>query len=613
MAGGEKTGDRVALVIGNGAYTHALPLRNPANDGRAIGEKLGELGFSVTTGIDLGRDPLENALFDFEASIEEAEVALLYYAGHGLQVEGENYLLAVDANIEMKFHLKRRAFSLNEILSVMSARDRTSLVFLDACRNNPFPRSLSRVLRRGDDDSRGLAIAPKVAGTFIAFATAPNEIAQDGKGKNSPFTEALLKHIGVPNISILDMMTDVINEVMRMTGEEQQPWIQTNLRSKFYFRPPAAPADLRDQEGRAKATRAAAEWEMIKDTDDIVQLESFVQQFAGTHHAGLAEDRIAEVEEAARAKAAAEAEARAKAEAERKKVEARAKALREEIARASDRETLFALFAEDPAAVNARLRDAGFINVPSRKDGKPVSFWLKSGESFQDLDAGPEMVVVPAGRFKMGAQTKHNVVIPNPFAVGKYPITFNEWNAAFAAGGVAHRPEDRDWGRERRPVIHVSWDDAQACIKWLSKATGQHYRLLSEAEWEYACRAGSETAYCFGDNPDELKNYAWFAANSPTKKHREGETHPVGEKKPNAFGLYDMHGNVFEWCEDCWNKTYDNAPKDGSAWTSGQCDLRVQRGGAWNGGKEELRSDYRYNNERTSRRGNVGFRVARTL
>jgi len=137
---------RVALVIGNAEYAHAGLLANPANDARGMAERLAALEFSVHTGIDLARDPMENALFEFEAQIRNADVALLFYAGHGLQVKGENYLIPVDANIEMEMHLKRRAFSLSEVLGVMSERTSTNLVFLDACRNNPFTRSLSRAL-----------------------------------------------------------------------------------------------------------------------------------------------------------------------------------------------------------------------------------------------------------------------------------------------------------------------------------------------------------------------------------------------------------------------------------------------------------------------------------
>ena len=172
----------------------------------------------------------------------------------------------------------------------------------------------------------------------------------------------------------------------------------------------------------------------------------------------------------------------------------------------------------------------------------------------------------------------HKVTIRQAFAVGKYPVTFAEWDACGCVQGTGfqHKPGDQGWGRGRRPVIDVSWDDAQAYVKWLSGKTGQPYRLLSEAEWEYACRAGSETAYSFGDNESDLGRHAWYSANSG------GKTHPVGEKAANGFRL----------CMTCTATSGSGArtagtaitrvhPPDGSAWTTGDSGSRVLRGGSW--------------------------------
>ncbi len=244
-------------------------------------------------------------------------------------------------------------------------------------------------------------------------------------------------------------------------------------------------------------------------------------------------------------------------------------------------------------------------------------------ESFRDGDAAwaPEMAMIPPGEFPMGSpagegsdneRPQHKVAIPKAFAVGKYPVTFAEWDAYVSDGGgllgfgKRYSPADAGWGRGRRPVINVSWDDAQAYVKWLSQKTRRPYRLLSEAEWEYACRAGSTTAYSFGDSDNDLGLCAWFYGNAG------GRTHPVGEKKPNAFGLYDMHGNVWEWCEDCWNGNYNGAPADGSAWTTRDRSYRVLRGGSWSGYPPGLRSAFRLNYSPDYRFNNVGFRVART-
>ena len=156
------------------------------------------------------------------------------------------------------------------------------------------------------------------------------------------------------------------------------------------------------------------------------------------------------------------------------------------------------------------------------------------------------------------------------------------------------------------PVEEVSWKEAQKFVKKLSAKTGKNYRLPSEAEWEYAARAGSTTVFSFGNDEKQLAEYAWFVQNSGVK------TQPVGLKKPNAFGLYDMHGNVWEWTQDCWNKNYSKAPKDGSAWTTGGCSLRVVRGGSWIINPSSLRSAIRFWNSAAFRFYLNGFRVART-
>ena len=240
----------------------------------------------------------------------------------------------------------------------------------------------------------------------------------------------------------------------------------------------------------------------------------------------------------------------------------------------------------------------------------------KPGEIFRDCDRCPEMVVVPEGRFRMGdlngvgddeEKPIHNVTIASPFAVGKYEVTFAEWDACVAAGGCTHRPED-DGGRGSLPVIRVSWNDVQEYVKWLSRVTGEPYRLLSEAEWEYVARAGTTTNFWWGDKigPDH--------ANSILHRSNAKRSHatPVGTFKPNAFGLFDTAGNVWEWVEDCWNKNYHGAPDDGSAWTSGECDTRVNRGGDF-GLPISLRSASRDDAHASFQFFNLGFRVARTL
>ena len=245
------------------------------------------------------------------------------------------------------------------------------------------------------------------------------------------------------------------------------------------------------------------------------------------------------------------------------------------------------------------------------------------GDVFRDCPDCPEMVVVPAGSFTMGSPPseegrsdsegpQHEVTIGSKFAVGVYEVTFDEWDACVSGGGCGgYRPDDEGWGRGGRPVINVSWEDARAYAEWLSGETGESYRLLSEAEWEYVARAGTVTRFWWGDaiglnraNCDDScgDHYA-----NPS---------PVGSFGANAFGLHDVHGNVLEWVEDCWHENYARAPRDGSAWLGGQggdCSLRVFRSGTWMSAPLFLRSAGRAGSESGLRLFLYGFRLFRSV
>ncbi|MEE9544528.1 MAG: formylglycine-generating enzyme family protein, partial [Rhodospirillales bacterium] len=255
---------------------------------------------------------------------------------------------------------------------------------------------------------------------------------------------------------------------------------------------------------------------------------------------------------------------------------------------------------------------------PASSPVKPAVgvFPKKAGQVFRDCADCPEMVVIAKGSFRMGdlsgggdsdEKPVHRVTIPNAFAVGKYEVTFTEWDACVSAGGCnGLRPKDRGWGRDSRPVINVSWNDAKEYVGWLSRKTGQEYRIPSESEWEYAARAGTGTKWSCGNKEGCLGGVAWYAGNSGSR------THPVGQKGANGFGLYDMHGNVWEWVEDC-KQSYSGTPTDGSAQTgSNSCD-RVSRGGFWDGHSRDLRAADRDGDPPDLRDGILGFRLARTL
>jgi formylglycine-generating enzyme required for sulfatase activity len=245
---------------------------------------------------------------------------------------------------------------------------------------------------------------------------------------------------------------------------------------------------------------------------------------------------------------------------------------------------------------------------------------LKPGDAFKECARDcPEMLVIPAGSYTMGGPTEneqpqHTVAFAKPFAVSKYELTFADWDACVAGGGCnGYKAADQGWGRRQRPVVNVDWDDAKEYAAWLSQVTGKAYRLLTEAEYEYAARAGTTTAYHWG-NGIKLNGQAMANCSGCGSKWDGDQTAPVGSFSPNEFGLYDMLGNVWEWTEDCAHGNYNSAPTDGSAWIAdGDCSNRVVRGGSWYDSPEFLHSAYRYWLASHSRSYILGFRVARTL
>ncbi len=243
----------------------------------------------------------------------------------------------------------------------------------------------------------------------------------------------------------------------------------------------------------------------------------------------------------------------------------------------------------------------------------------------------PEMVTIPPGEFLMGTpqtqehsngddgreEPQHGVRIAYRFALGNYPVTFADWDAAIAVGAPLERPIDQGWGRNRRPVINVSWEDAKAYASWLNRRLGLEgradaYRLPSEAEWEYACRAGTTSPFNFGTTISTSQANYDGASDGGQSRQR---TTTVGSFPANVFGLHDMHGNVREWCEDAWNSSYclSGRPDDGSAWLAGDTSRHTLRGGSWNTGAFELRSAFRLSASSIDRGNDIGFRLARTI
>ena len=257
---------------------------------------------------------------------------------------------------------------------------------------------------------------------------------------------------------------------------------------------------------------------------------------------------------------------------------------------------------------------------------------LRPMDQFTECESCPEMIVVPAGRFLMGARNEepgstpderpqHEVNFAQPFSVGRFPVTFSEWDACVAGRGCSYQPGDQSWGRGSQPVINVLWDDAEQYVAWLSRTTGRTYRLLSEAEREYVARAGTTTAFWWGDsfNPEQancaLGNLELSSASTDglQKPIVGARPLPVQSFAPNPWGLYQVHGNVYDWVEDCWHDNYDGAPSDGSPWMGDNCGAHVLRGGAFSRKPQAARSAARIWFGSSNRLVYMSVRVARAL
>jgi formylglycine-generating enzyme required for sulfatase activity len=494
---------RVALVIGNSGYRHTAHLDTPGNDAAQLARKLEKLGFHVLRRTDLDATHFAETMDSFSRSLRGADVALFYYAGHGLQFRGKNYIVPVDARLKNEFSLKRETFLVTDIIELMEAQARTNLVFLDACRNNPLAEKLRRSMSstRSALLGRGLGRMSLVNGeTLLVHAAASGTETLDSHGKYSPFASALLKHIGTPGLEVEVMLKRVTRSVQTATRELQQPERLSRLTSEFYFRK----ARLSTQ------TRAG----------DTAASSTFLAK------------RLA------------------------------------------------------------------FLEAELKKQGENRFI--------------PELVNIPGGMFMMGCvsgkdcqddETPVHPVTLSPFQISKYETTFAQWDACVAAGGCKHKPGDRGWGRGNRPVIYVSWNDATAYASWLSKKTGQTWRLPTEAEWEYVARAGTTTRYAFGSTirPDQA-NFGY----------RLKKTVPVGQCPANRFGVHDMQGNVWEWVSDRYSAKYYSSSPVKNPRGSATGASRGFRGGSWLFRARNLRSADRNNYAPNYRSNNLGFRLVRT-
>jgi formylglycine-generating enzyme required for sulfatase activity len=535
---------RLALVIGNNAYETA-PLKNSVNDARAVAQALRDREFVVTARENVTQNEMKQVIRDFGEQLRAAgreSVGLFYYAGHGVQVQDRNFLIPVDAKVTSEEDVEFEAVEVGQVIAKMyAAQNSMNIVILDACRDNPFARSFRSM-------SRGLALMNAPTGILIAYATAPGSTAGDGAGANGLYTEELLTAMRTPGLPIENVFKQVRIKVRERSNGKQVPWESSSLVGNFYFTPPAGASPTPTPRPNDDAALELAFWDAIKTSTDPQDFKDYLEQYPNGRFASLARRRAA---------------------------------------------SLGASVSTTPTPSRTPTIDG------TRSETKPHTGTGSLAATVTNK-FGIALVLVPQGSFMMGStngdaneQPVHRVTIAAPFYLGKYEVTQAQWTAVMGSNPSENK------GAEN-PVEQVSWDDAQEFIRKLNALNdGFEYRLPTEAEWEYACRAGTS-----GDFAGDLEALGWYESNS------RGSTHPVGQKKPNAFGLYDMHGNVWEWCADRSPETYQGAPSDGSAWIDLRSQKRILRGGSWDHDANHSRSAYRHWFTSGHHTHGIGFRIA---
>jgi formylglycine-generating enzyme required for sulfatase activity len=736
---------RIALVIGNSAYEKVAPLPNPTNDASAMSAMLKGAGFDVVDlKLDLKANEMRRALRNFADTARDADVAIVYFAGHGIEIEGINYLIPVDAVLERDIDAFDEAIPLDRILTVIEPVKKLRLVILDACRDSPF-----RKTKRNNLASRGVGrglvrVEPDSPNTMIAYAAKAGSIAIDGDSKNSPFTAALVKYLPRPGLDLRRAFGFVRDDVLKATGNRQEPFVYGSLGGEDVALVPAvvaAPPAASTPDPQA----ARHDYELALQINVPSGWDAFIGKYPSGFYTDLAKaqrDKLvtaqtAAIEEARRAAEKKALDESAAAEAERAKAAAQAKAAQDariaadkakaaEDAKAAREREVFekqkaieeakaAELARAQAAQEARIaadkaraaeeakaarereaferqraleeakaaelaraqaleqakaaeqvkaaetiRLAALATADPRIGGAVESDEprFKTTNPFKDCEDCPEMVTVAQGEVLMGSNRndidsgiaaanegpQHKAIIRQPLAIGRFEVTRDQY-AAFVKrsgykGGERCVTFENNVPQERanrtflnpgfaqdgtHPAVCVSWTDAKAYVEWLSQTTGKPYRLLSEAEFEYAARAGGTSRFGVSSDPDEICKFANGAdesakaaglpGDSPYMNCKDGYpfTAPVGSFPANAFGLHDLVGNVWEWTEDCFYNDYASAKPDGAARTEAACPVRTVRGGDWFSNEAALRPAARAKANADARHDDIGFRVARTL
>ena len=553
---------RVALVIANSDYTHLSKLKNPPEDAKAVAKRLKAFGFTLLHPIrgsdvqnDLSEDELITARNALLKAASGAKIAFIYYSGHGASLGKHLQAHILPVNIAKPTQsktslqlLKRHSLSLDSLLTGLDQKAELTLAVFDACREIPELEKTKGIF--GNDLWRGLGRVKYGRKRIIAYSGSQGQVVADGQGKYSPYTQRLLEVMdNNPSLEVGNLFREVATKVESYTHQTAEVLIQGVPPNRYYLKQGAD-----NNEGDKPQKRFA-----LTVNTSPAQARVKLLHIKPVYHDGI---RL------------------------------------------------------QPDEYEVEVSQSGYITkkgwVTLGKANKIVDIVLKKKQ--QRFAFEPKMQFIKGGRFQMGSpasekgryddEKQHSVQVGD-FWMAKTETTFKQWQACVDDGGCQSnkKPKDYGWGRGNRPVIRVSWHDANEYADWLSKKTGENYHLPTEAQWEYAARGGSKSAYAWGNQIScDLANYGYSAC-------KTRQTKPVASYQGYA-GLYDMHGNVQEWTCSAYDKNYGGSEKQCAKRNEKR--FRVLRGGSWDGTPRDVRSAGRYFNPASNRSRNIGFRLSRT-
>jgi formylglycine-generating enzyme required for sulfatase activity/uncharacterized caspase-like protein len=609
---------RLALLIGNDQYKHVSELHNAVADADTMAKAFERAGYQVTVSRNRDLKGFKDDVRAFRQRIQGGDEVVLFYSGHGLQLGGDNFLLPVDVRADSSDQVRDDALALSQVLAdLRSTRPAFTLAIIDACRDNPFASAGKAI------GGRGLTGVAGANGQMVIYAAGEGQQALDRLGDTDPvrnglFTRVFVKEMTKPGLPIDQVLKNVrveVNRMARTVRHEQVPALYDQVLGTFYFYPPGPGVQLASinpvpaQPGTAPGGSAGFDLADLERADQQ-ELEKRAQWVRWQQAMQAAFDKVAK--------------------------------LGDKTLQAQGWERFITSYGgqnnphsdDDEALVNQARQSLAALkySVPPTSPPSVNTGDRLPGTSFKDCDVCPEMIWIPSGKFTMGASDSEvragydvtdrlptrEVTLGQKFAMGKYTITYEEWGSCANDGGCNVKNFPSEFNGGKYPVVYVNWFDAKAYAGWLSKKTGKHYRLPSEAEWEYAARAGTRARFITGEciKPSEANYDAQFDYyNCPAPVTRvQRRVRPVGSYPANSLGVYDMAGNVWQWVEDSWRDNYVGAPANEVAWVRVEDSRdKVIRGGSWQSHPGALLASYRQKQDLESRSFDIGFRLVREV